>query len=60
MNIYQLKVVIVLLLFTKVLFSQSIHKEQATYYNSLGNLTEHQYDKLNGYPNNQISQNRSI
>ncbi len=59
MNTRQLKVVIGLLLFTKVLFSQSIHEEQSTYYNSLGNLTEEQYDKLNGYSNTQISPKRS-
>tara|TARA_R110002051_G_scaffold286290_2_gene348807 strand:- start:3997 stop:5742 length:1746 start_codon:yes stop_codon:yes gene_type:complete len=59
MNTHQLKVIIILLLFTKVLFSQSIHEEQSTYYNSLGNLTDEQYDKLNDYSNTQTSPNRS-
>ena len=40
-------------------YTQSIHEEQSTYYNSLGELTEEQYDKLNGYSNTQTNTNRS-
>ncbi len=44
---------------SKVLFSQSIHEEQTNYYNSLGILTDQQYDKLNQYSNTQTTLNRS-
>ena len=44
-------IVFVLLFFVKLLSAQSIHQEQLNYYNSLGNLTDTQYDKLNGYSN---------
>ena len=58
MNTHQLKVVIVLIFLSKVLFSQSIHEEQTNYYNSLGILTDQQYDKLNQYSNTQTTLNR--
>ena len=58
MNKYRI-LILILILFKTLSFSQSIHEEQSTYYNSLGNLTEGQYDKLNGYSNTQISPKRS-
>ena len=63
MTEHQIKSTIVFLIFfllKTLTFSQiSIHEEQLNYYNNLGELTDHQYDKLNGYSNTQTNTNRS-